>query len=116
MQLNTRGGNFPKYELYVSDGTVSGDDVRDFHGVGARYPWLPRGSIFTLAVQNDPVGPAFVPGQVVRFPNVRVKRYAGQLELIWSDKVTLQQERDGWKSRRHFLLPAGDERAVVIEK
>lgn len=116
MQINTRGGNFPKYELYISDGTINPDNIRDFLGVAARYPWLPRGGLFTLAVHNDPEGPAFAPGQVVRFPNVRVKRYDNGLELAWSDKVTLQQQRDGWKARRHTLLKPEDERAQVINK
>ncbi|OCF33972.1 hypothetical protein I316_04318 [Kwoniella heveanensis BCC8398] len=108
----------PALEVYVTDGTVSPFDLRNFHNV--KYPSIPSRAIFCLAIFDRPPEnelPLFEHGNILRMHNVRCKGFNGELELSWSEKPSGNQYEQGWRPRRTLsLLERHDERAKVIER
>ncbi|EIW68525.1 hypothetical protein TREMEDRAFT_62986 [Tremella mesenterica DSM 1558] len=107
--------NQPPYELYVSDGTISSIAIRNFHNI---YGDLPPSAVHSVAIKSRPppeVENMFVHGNVLKMANIRAKTFRGEMELIWSEHVTIEQAREGWKARRCNILGGDDERVKVIE-
>ncbi|KAL1408362.1 hypothetical protein Q8F55_005172 [Vanrija albida] len=106
--------NFHKrWELYVTDGTVSPMETRNFHNVDAKIP--PRAVIcLTVFDTTDERASLFEPGKYFHFKNLRSKDRAG-LELNWSDKLTEKQVVDGWRPQNVIVLPKENEAAQAIE-
>ena len=104
-------------ELYVVDGTVSSLPQRNFHGVD--HPNVPINGVFRIEIKY-PSSPTdeetFKAGNVVLLPNVRAKNYKGEMELIWSERLTDEQEARGWKVKSATLIQPEDERALAIER
>lgn len=105
------------YEMYVVDGTVSPLPQRNFHNVS--HPHLPMSGVYKIDIKHQP-SPSdeamFTAGSVLLLPNVRAKDYRGEMEIIWSEKVTDEQEAKGWRTKRACLIPPEDERALAIER
>lgn len=99
------------------DGTVSRLPLRNFHNID--HPHVPMSGVFKIDIMHSPsqddVG-TFQPGKVVMLRNVRSKEYKGELEMIWSERLTDEQEARGWNYKRPRLISSGDERAVAIER
>lgn len=105
----------PKYEVYVSDGTVNPQPTRNFHQVDAH---LHPNAIMTLNVWGDirdHTKQLLKAGAILHFPNVRAKEFNG-LELKWSDKMTQEQVDRGWQDRTITEISVDDPRAIEIER
>ena len=115
--VHNTASNQPAYELYVADGTLSTYQLRNFHRVPTDVP--DRG-LFSLAIKDKPdaeVANILTVGNVLFMANIRAKHYRGELELMWSEHATLEQEQAGWtKRRRCMLLDKDDERAKLITR
>ena len=106
----------PVFELYVSDGTISSEPTRNFHNVDVS---LPHSAVFCLAIKDQPpddIAALLVRGNVIKVPNVRAKSYRGELELMWSEKVTVEQKMGGWKDKFISLVPKNDNRVRIINE
>jgi len=57
-------------------------------------------------------------GNYAKFPNVRVLQNTtnGLLELRWSEVVTEEQRRLGWKAKRCEAIMPSDHRATEINR
>lgn len=109
-------GGKVKWELYVTDGTVSPHLTRNFRNVDIG---IPQGGVMCLNV-FDNVNPQsetlFQTGAVLHFPNILAKPYDRELELKWSDMVTDDQARSGYQDKEAFLVKNDDPRAIAIEE
>ncbi|BEJ17058.1 hypothetical protein CspHIS471_0604590 [Cutaneotrichosporon sp. HIS471] len=108
----------PKYELYITDGTVNPQPTHNFHNVDIG---TPPGALMCLTVFSN-VDEAserlFKYGAILHFKNMNANRYRGQgdLELKWSDKVTGEQLDKGWKNKRCYPVEADKPEAIEIEE
>lgn len=113
---NTRGGNSPPYELYVTDGTVNAQPTRNFHNVEAT--GIPPSAIFCLTLWEPPVPPHEVSaGDMYFLRNLRCKEYrGGGLELNWSNHVTVAQQEQGWRDRDARKVDTDDPRGKETDE
>lgn len=105
----------PKYEIYVTDGTVNPSPVRNFHSIDAH---IHPNAVMALNVWGDireQTLQLIKEGAILHFPNVRAKEYGG-LELKWSDKMTQEQVAMGWQDRSVVKISPDDPRAIEIEE
>ncbi len=103
-------------ELYVTDGTTSTHRLRNFHDVTGD---MPPQAVYVVAIQNAPPRqdlPAFQAGNILRLNNVRVKEYSGELETIWAEMITEDQDRMGYKAKRPIVLSRDAPEARQIEQ
>lgn len=114
--IHVAPGRTVQFELYVVDGTLSNLPLRNFHNV--EYPRVGRQGVYCIGIQRCPPDEEHIyrVGNYVLLRNVRSKMYRDELELIWSELVTQQQDDAGWKSRKAVLIPPQDERALEIER
>jgi hypothetical protein len=111
-QVNDRGPPFPALELYVTDGTVNARPTRNFHNVHAR---IPESAVFCLAVFN-PLPFAVEAGDFLFFRNVRCKTdQTGALELKWSELVTDDLKKAGWRDKITRKMDPEDPKVKAIE-
>jgi hypothetical protein len=101
----------PAVELYITDGTLSADTLRNYHDIQVELPKsevkLPPNGLFKLSIFNEPpeeVIKLLVKGNVLKIANMRCTRYDGGLELIWSEMVTSEQKEKGWKNKKLELV------------
>lgn len=113
--INERAGRMAM-ELYVTDGTTSTYQLKNFRNVTGD---LPPSAVYVLAIQNTPPRqdqPAFQVGNVLRLNNVRAKEYRGELETIWAEMITEEQDRMGYKAKRPIVLSKDASEAKEIEQ
>lgn len=115
LSINERAGRIAM-ELYVTDGTTSTYQLKNFHNVTGD---LPTSAVYVLAIQNTPPRqdqPAFQVGNVLRLNNVRAKEYRGEMETIWAEMITEEQDRMGYKAKRPIVLSKDAPEAKEIEQ
>jgi hypothetical protein len=109
----------PQFELYITDGTALDDSMplpRNHHNVETE---LPARAVLSLAVYRAPdpdEDMCFKVGATVEMHNVRVKEYQGGIELAWSDKISIGQDQQGFKTKKCKLVSEGDGRSVQLER
>ena len=109
----------PRYELYITDGTVSPHGTHIWHQ-NLDFE-IPQSAVWTLAIFGDQppdIASQLIAGNYLSMRNVNVKRHRGQglLELKWSEKVTPEQREMGWKNRSLSAIAHDDYRATEINR
>ncbi|KAK4685148.1 protection of telomeres protein 1, partial [Tremellales sp. Uapishka_1] len=108
-------GRNPMMELYVTDGTCYATPPRNFHGLDFG---IPATAVYCIAILDVPSAEEkkkFKVGNVIKMYNIRPKMYQGQLDLVWSEKMTEQQARDRWSTRWCRVFTEEDERYREID-
>lgn len=115
--IHIEHGRSVHFELYVADGSVASQPLRNFHGV--RCPGISDNAIFCLSIERQPEQdqlPMFEVGNYLFLRNVRAKMYKGELEMIWSERVLPDQQSKGWEDGKPRLISPDDARAIAIEQ
>lgn len=84
------------------------------------YTQLPPSAVFCVAIFDNGTFEGknknpFKEGGYMHFPNMRCTERDG-LELKWSDNVTTEQERQGWKVKVTKALSLEDPRVIEIQQ
>jgi hypothetical protein len=115
--LHVELGRTVHFELYVTDGTISTSQPRNFHGVSAK--GIHDRAIFCVSIQREPAQselPMFQVGKYIHLKNVRAKFYKQELEMIWSELCLEDQAARGWNNRKASSVPSDDPQAKAIEQ